>query len=383
MHVIESLGSGGAERLLYTNLRYLDSAQIESTVVTVSAEGEYWREPIEQLGVRVANLDCPGYTDVPTGIARLKGHISEMKPDIIHTHLFLANIIGRCAGRLAGLPVISSIHNPEYEPEASAGASPGVKRKIGVARLTDKFTARFCKRMIAVSNYVKQSTVSRLGYPASKIDVLYNPIDFSEVGKSSIDREAVLQSVGLSADSVLLLHVGRLSSQKGLVDAVRAMPQILSSVPTAHLVSVGAHADADYKSMVVDAINSLGVSGAVHLPGERRDVAALLSACDIFLFPSRFEGLGIAIVEAMAAGKACIASDIVPLTEFIKHDVNGVLTAPGDSDAIAKSVVQLLRDPEKSRRLGNAARDTALREFDPSAAAEKLTEIYISAAEPE
>ena len=383
LHLIESLGSGGAERLLYTNLKHLDRAAIESEVVTVFDQGDYWREPINRLGVRMTSLRCSGYADIPAAVSRLRKYIAGSVPSVIHTHLFTANIIGRIAGRLSGIPVISSIHNPEYEPEAASASLRSVKGKIALARAVDKYTAQFCARMIAVSNYVKQSTVARLKYPASRIDVVYNPIDIAEIAGNVTDRGSVLASLNLPIDSKLVLHVGRLAPQKGFVDAVQAMPEILRSVPMARLVSVGAHADAAYKSKVVEAIQALDLSTAVLLAGERRDVASLLKACDVFVFPSRFEGLGIALVEAMVAGRACVASDIAPLTEFIHDGVNGKLVRAGDFNSLGAAVGRLLGDDEQRIKFGEAARQTAMEIFDPYSAAGKLEEIYFRVAKSE
>jgi glycosyltransferase involved in cell wall biosynthesis len=378
LHLIETLGSGGAERLLFTNLRHLNRDEIESEVITVFDRDEYWREPIERLGVRVRSLNGQGYRDIPRGVRRLRKVIAEISPNLIHTHLFAANIIGRIAGRLSAIPVISSIHNPEYEPEVSAGAPRSVRQKIAIARRVDQMTARACARMIAVSEYVKRSTVRRLGYPSTKIKVIYNPIDLSETIDDAVDRTGVLADLNIPVDSLLLLHVGRLSPQKGFIDAIRAMPEVLRSIPNARLVSVGAQADPQYKSKVVGAIESLELSDAVRLAGERRDVSRLQNACDAFVFPSHFEGLGIALVEAMAARRACVASDIPPLTEFMIDGVNGILVTPGEPDRLAKAIIELLRDASKREELGDAARATAVELFDPNKAAEKLKEIYFS-----
>lgn len=374
--MIEGLGSGGAERLLHTNLRYLDPAAVESEVVTVFSAGDYWRGRIEELGVGVRSLDCGGYRGIPAGVFRLRKLIKKTRPDVIHTHLWAANVIGRIAGRLAGVPVISSIHNPEYEPEALATTSPAAKRKIEIARLTDRWTARFgCRRMIAVSEYVKECTVLRLGFPEDRIDVLYNPIETSDA-KEAASRAEILKSFGLAEDAVLLLTVARLSPQKGFVHAVRAMPEILRAEPRGRLVSVGAHGDGAYKEFVKNEIASLSVADSVVLAGERKDIDGIIAACDVFLFPSLFEGLGIALAEAMAAGRACVSSRIRPLDEFVNDGENGLLIEAADPEEIAKAVISLMGDDEKRRSMGASAASTANRMFQPEPAAARLTEIY-------
>lgn len=376
LHLIEGLGSGGAERLLHTNLRYLDRGAVESEVVTVFSAGDYWQGRIEGLGIPVGSLDCGGYRDFPSGVRRLRSRLKESRPDLIHTHLWTANVIGRIAGRWSRIPVISSIHSPEYETEASAGASRALRRKIEQARVIDKWTARFgCWRMIAVSKYVKECMVARLRFPADRIDVLYNPIDTSERGDGE-SREAILESLGLPADAVLLLNVGRLSPEKGFIHAVRAMPEILKAEPNARLISIGAHGNTAYKALVADEITRLGIEDIVVLAGERRDVGTVVAICDVFVFPSLFEGLGIALAEAMVAGRACVASRIRPLDEFVKEGESGLMVEPGSSVEIAKAVISLIGDPVKRASLGDAAVTTAKGMFSPEPAAQRLLEIY-------
>ncbi len=376
LHLIESLGSGGAERLLYTNLRHLDRTIFENEVITVFSGGDYWRSPIEELGVQVRSLDCSGYRDMPKGVGRLRKKMESNMPDVIHSHLFAANVIGRVAGRRAGIPVISSIHNPEYEPEVVESASTSVKGKVRAARAVDRFTALYgCSRMIAVSKYVKETTAARLRFPASKIDVIYNPVDLPP---SDCDRREVLKDLGLGEQAFVILNVGRLAPQKGMIHAVRAMPKILAAEPNSQLICVGAEADKSYVAMMRREISELGLERSVKLVGERRDVRSLLAACDLFLFPSIFEGLGIALAEAMTAGRACVASRIRPLDEFVEDGVNGLFVEPGSPKSIAGAVISLMLNSEKRRAIGEAAVVTAGKMFQPEPAARKLEEVYRS-----
>ena len=380
LHLIDGLGSGGAERLLFTNLQHLPDQGVESDVVTVFGNDNFWRDSIRSLGVEVHSLNCSGNAEIIAGMSRLRKHLAAIRPNLIHTHLFTSNVIGRIAGRLAGIPVISSIHNPEYEPEAVADVSSSIRKKIAVARRVDKITARFgCSQMIAVSEYVKHSIVTRLGFPSEKIEVIYNPVGEPN-DQHRAGREEALMSLGLPADSILLLHVGRLSPQKGFIDAVRAMPEILRSFPTAKLISVGAHVNREYETEVNAEVSSRCISASVILAGERRDVADLVRVCDVFVFPSHFEGLGIALAEAMAAGSACVVTDMPPLTEFVEHDVSGMLVSKSDSASFAREVIKLIGDPDKRKTLGSTARATAKNLFDARTAAEKLTTVYTKTA---
>jgi glycosyltransferase involved in cell wall biosynthesis len=380
IHLIEGLGSGGAERLLYTNLKHFDRDLLESEVVTVFSAADYWRQPILDLDVPVSTLDCKSLRDILTGVRRLRKEIARFQPDLIHTHLWTANVIGRIAGFLAKVPVISSIHNPEYEPEVFTDAPRLNSKKLFVARSLDKWTARFgCRKMLAVSRYVKESASRHLDFPLEKIEVLYNPVDVSDLcAGSDRTRETLLDELNLPRASIMLLNVARVAPQKGLLYAIQALREIREKFPEARLISVGGKDDAAWLARLEAEIEKLGLKNHVRLLGSRRDVKDFLYNCDLFVFPSLFEGLGIALTEAMAVGCACAASDIKPLDEFVENGVDGMLFSPGNPSAMAETVNNLLENEKKRAATGEAAQKKALSLFQPQPAADKLTEIYFS-----
>jgi glycosyltransferase involved in cell wall biosynthesis len=383
-HLIEALGPGGAERLLYTNLKYLDPGRVSSTVVTLFPHADHWKEPIRRLGVEVVSLGCRGVRDLPAAVARLRAWLRRSRPDLLHTHLWAANVVGRVAGRLSGVPVISSVHNPDYEPEAWADGSAVSLRKRWAVREIDRWTARLgCERMVAVSEYVRQSTHSRLGFPLDRVDLLYNPIDAEAFApRAGRGRAEVLGELGLPADSLVLLNVARLSPQKGLLYAVRALPAVRAQHPRAHLVSAGALTDPQWHARLKAEVRELGIEQYVHILGPRRDIPDLLRACDLFVFPSLHEGLGIALVEAMAAGCACVATRTGPIPEVVRDRVDGWLVPPGDAAALAEAASALLADPARRASLAAAAAESALTRFQPRPAADRLAEIYEAVCAP-
>ena len=380
LHLIEGLGSGGAERLLYTNLKHFDRARLENEVVTVFSAADYWKQPILDLDVPVSTLDCRSLRDIMTGVRRLRKEIARFQPHLIHTHLWTANIVGRIAGFLTGTPVISSIHNPEYEPEVLTDTAHLNSKKLFVARSLDKWTARVaCRKMLAVSRYVKASASLHLDFPPEKIEVLYNPVDVSDLCSGSVrTRAGVLNELNLPADSLILLNVARVAPQKGLLYAIQSLAEIRRKFPETHLISVGGKDDATWLARLEEEIEKLGLKNHVHLLGARRDVKDFLYNCDLFVFPSLFEGLGIALTEAMAVGCACVASDIKPLDEFVENEVDGMFFPPRNPAALARAAVNLLENEKKREAIGAAAREKALSLFQPQPAADKLTEIYFS-----
>jgi glycosyltransferase involved in cell wall biosynthesis len=383
LHLIETLGSGGAERLLYTNLKHLDATRFRHTVVTVFSRDNYWADSIRELGAAVMSLGCRGSRDLSFGIHRLRRLLDAERPDLLHTHLWSANVIGRIAGKLARVPVISSVHGPDHEPESrSDGSVAHWKRRLSL--VLDRWTARFaCNRLIAVSRYVQQCTHHRLGVPLGRIELLYNPIDVSELeSPPGTMRAKLLSGLGLPSDSKILLHVGRISPQKGLLYAIRALPILRRQHPGAQLLSVGAMGDSSWFSNLQQQAAFAGAETHVHFLGPRRDIPDLLKACDLFLFPSLCEGLGLALIEAMAAGCACVATETGPVPEIIQHSFNGWLVPPRNPEELAKAVCTLLSNASLRAELGRAAAKSALARFEPDAAAKRLAEIYESVLDP-
>ena len=380
VHLIEALGPGGAERLLYTNLKHFDPQRVRSTVITVYPHATHWLEPITALGVPVVPLNCRNVREIPKGIRTLRTWLLANQPDLIHSHLWAANIIGRVAGRLTGTPVISSVHNPDHEAEAWADGADVSLTKRRMVRALDRWTAHVgSNRLIAVSEYVRQSANRHLGVSLNSIELVYNPIDTDLLQAApATSRSELLRACGLPSDTFILLNVARVSPQKGLLYALRALPSILERYPSAHLVSVGATTDPSWLAQLEQEAKTLGLTDHFHVLGGRRDVIDFLRACDVFIFPSLYEGLGIALIEAMAAGCACVASSAGPIPEVVSDGEDGILVPPGDPEAIAAAVCRLLDNESLRVRLGTAATKTALSRFQPQKSADALTKIYES-----
>ena len=379
VHVIESLGPGGAERLLYTNLKHFDPQRVRSTVITVYPHNTHWVEPVKELGVPVVSLDCRSTRDIPKGVSRLRTWLRANQPDLVHSHLWAANVISRIAGRMTGVPVVSSVHNPDHEPQAwSDGADVSLITRHAVKAL-DRWTAKFgSTRMVAVSDYVRKSAGRDLHFPLQSIDLVYNPFDVDLMKAPVKDRGELLRELGLPVESQILLNVARVSPQKGLLYAVRALPAILKQFPQVHLLSVGATSDPRWTAELKREAESLGVADHFHMLGAQANVVDFLRACDIFVFPSLYEGLGIALIEAMAAGCVCVATNTGPIPEVVQDGKDGVLVPSADDEALARAICDLLGDPSRRSQLGTAAKQTAFSKFQPKEQAERLTRVYES-----
>jgi len=186
----------------------------------------------------------------------------------------------------------------------------------------------------------------------------------------------LIEELSLPEGSFILLNVARVSPQKGLLYAIRALPAVREKYPETYLVSVGDTVDRRWLSRLEAEAASLGVARHTRFLGVRRDIPDLLRCCDLFVFPSLYEGLGISLIEAMASGCACVASLAGPITEVIRQGVDGWLVPPADVRALADAVCLLLSDGGRRKRLGEAAAKSVRAQFHPETAARKLEDVY-------
>ncbi len=218
-----------------------------------------------------------------------------------------------------------------------------------VDRLFDRLPARY----IANSGFTRDVMLASASWlTEGAVSLVPNGID---VERFAMARPA---SLGLPETAVTVGFVGRMDSEKGVLELGAAWPAIVERVPDAHLVIVGSGGEER------EVRRRLGSARQVHFLGFRGDVPAVLRALDLLVVPSRSEAFGLAAVEAMAAGVPVVATRVGGLPEVIADGIEGILVPPADPDALAEAVVAMLRDPERMQRMGRAGRKRARREFD-------------------
>ena len=386
LHVIPTLGSGGAERVLLTYLSQpaLNHGFQHLVILTDVADPHvdipetFLVKLLEEQGVEVVGLGLPGSRNIIKSTVALNSLIRDRKIDLVHSQLVWANISGRLAGRLAGIPVIASFHSTDYAPEAMQSFHiPKWKQEL--IRRIDSFTTRwFVKKSIAVSKYVASHIEAKLRLDHSKIQVVYNPIDFRQVRPSCIGaRKKIFDELNLQESTKLILSVGRVIPSKGFMELVEAFSMLDPSISVC-LAIVGAQLDSQHLAKLQALISEKKLENKIFLAGERRNVADWLSAADIFAFPTKYEGLGIALAEAMAAGVACVASDVGPLPELISPERTGILYPLDDINALTQSLTRLLTDHELRKNLGENGQKSILEKFDPENKSQEMDDLYVT-----
>lgn len=380
MHLIEDLGPGGAERLLVVNLSRLDRSSFDGVVCHLyDHRSLHWRQAIVELGYAVVSLGMTSVRDLPRGVIRLSRLLTRHRIDVLHTHLFGANLVGRMAAAVAGIPVVSSLHNPDYDPSVFVDNPSLSPRKLRILRWLDRATCRLARpEFVAVSSYVKESAKRHLGIPAERATIIYNSVDtaaFVRSAETTASAERLRAELGLAGNDPVVLCVARLDPQKGLRYLIEALPAIVREYPRVAALVVGGGAAA-VKAGLVSLAERLQVRSHVHFLGPKADVRPYLELCDVFVLPSLYEGMGIALVEAMAMERPCVATRASAVPEVVADGVSGLLVPPANPAELAAAMCRLLADAGLRARMGAEGRRIACERFDVAQGIARLETLY-------
>ena len=380
LHVITSLDHGGAEHQLLLNLSALDQTRFRSYVCCIRHEGALG-SAVTELGVPVHVLGVSSKWRWLGGIRRLRKLIRELDIDLVHTCLFEADIIGGLAAKLERTPVISTLVTAAYGPEWLIDNPRLNSFKLhvvkGIASLVYKSSHR---AHVAISRFVAESYQRTMGLDPRKMRIIYRSLPPGWSGFVGENEVEARDGLRIDGSFPVLLSVGRLTPQKGQRYLVEAMPRVLARFPSAKLLIIG---EGFLRNQLTELRDRLGLQAYVDFPGIREDIRTLLEVSDLFVFPSLFEGLGVALMEAAGAGKPVVASDVGPLPEVVSHGETGVLVPPRDPRALADAIIELASDRDRMEAMGQWAREVAAERFDLGRNIKHLEALYESVVSPE
>lgn len=363
LYVIDGLKIGGAEMLLIDLLRAV-GRQGHETAVAYFSPGPLRRE-LEVLDVPALRLSRHGLVD-PRALFRLLGLVRRWRPHVVHTHLTKSDLTGQLAAAMGRVPVrVSSAHNTDPW------------RRRAVLTHINRLVMGRCQQVIAVSQEVHDYLVSVCAYPPEKIVTVENGIDlqrFDPQGQQPMDRTAAW---GLGDEHPVIGVVGRLEPQKGHSVLLEAAARVAAEVPETRFVVIG---DGPLRSALEAQRGRLGLDGHVTFTGVLRDIPAALAALDVVAFPSLWEGLPVALLEAMAMERPIVATAVGGMAGVLHDGVTGVLVAAGEPDELARGLLRLLRDPVLARRLGTQARDFVREHHSMQAMHRRILGLYRSPA---
>lgn len=335
LYVITDLEIGGVPLHLCRLARAMKDRGFRLMVVSLATGG-----PVAALlrdeGVEVHGCDGRGGWDFRV-IGRLSRIIRRVRPTLVHSLLFHANVAARLAARSIGFPadrVICEIQTVEVE------------RRWHL--IVDHWTHEECRLTIGNSPSVVEHLAAKAGIPRDRLRLVKGGIDPEPIRLAAAASRAGL---GLDSQAGMILWVGRVDPVKGLDTLIDALPLLGRDRPT-HLVLAGDGPDRD---RLMSRVERLGFTARVHWIGVRDDVASLLKAADVFAFPSRTEGLPNALLEAMAAARPIVTTDVPGCRDLISHEQTGLIVPCGDAYRLAAAIRRLLDDPELACRLGRRA----------------------------
>jgi glycosyltransferase involved in cell wall biosynthesis len=350
VHVHRMRGIGGSERHLLTLLPALAERGVDPVFVGLDDPG--WdAEPFyRELGVPSVRLRSPRDLD-PRLVVSLRRELRRLRPDVVHTHLVHADVYGALA---AGAPLVSTKHNDD-------------RFRMGPFRLVERALTRRAGRVIAITEALRRFNVEQVGLPENKVEVVHYGLDGQPPAWAR--NEPVLLPDGAR----VLLAVCRLTAQKGVDVAVRALAEVRRGYPDAVLVVLGEGPE----HAALDALASdLAIGDAVFLPGRAGDVAEWLERAEVVVHPVRWEGFGLALLEAMLAERPLVASAVSSVPEIVVDGATGLLVPPNDPPALAGAISRVLADRELARSFGTAGRDRARAEFSVDRMAARTLAVY-------
>jgi len=355
LHLITRLPIGGAERLLVDVVRRLDPARFDSVVCCIQAKGALADE-LEGAGVAVHCLNRMRSKRFDWGAVRdLRRLIRSERIALVHSHLYHANLYGRIAAWLAGVPAVATVHNVYTRSKLHR-------------RLLNRFLSRKSVRVIAVSGEVRDDLVGRDGIDPRRVATIHNGIDLGRV-ESALTREQARARLGIPAGAIAIGCIGRLEEQKGH----RFLLEACAQLPGIRLLIAG---DGRLRQDLESRAAALDIASRTTFLGARSDVADILRALDICVMPSLWEGLSIAMLEAMAAGLPLVISDVSGVAQAFGEEDCGIRVPPRDVAALAQAMQDLAQSPERRRALGEAGRRRVRAEFDIEVMIRRLTAVY-------
>jgi glycosyltransferase involved in cell wall biosynthesis len=345
--IIDTLKVGGAQKLVSDFALAAADHGIEPTVICLHKDiHPITADSMKKAGIRIVELSAPSLLN--TGrLMRLVSFLRAERFDLIHTHLSYANILGSLAGFLVGCPVIASLHNTESDSR---------KRSIRVIRVETRVLQHLARRIIAVGYGVADAFHARVG--DRTVDVIPNgiPAPYSITPEA---RQKLRREIAGDEDRVLLLAVGRFVPAKGYEDMINAFALLLRRNPDCFLAIAGSgRLFDDIKRQIAE----MNLDDSICCLGTRNDIHQLLAASDIFVSSSHWEGLPVAILEAMMAGLPIVATSVGDIPKVITPEA-GVIVPPHQPDCLAEAIRELVNIPEKARAMGDAARARALQEY--------------------
>jgi lipopolysaccharide heptosyltransferase II len=329
-------------------------------IVIVASSGGDMAGELTRSGITHMHLDIKTKSELSPklvlALPRVLSFVKKNGVEVIHAHTRVTQVVACAVSRLAGIPYVTTCHG-FFRP-----------------RLGRRLFKCWGDKAIAISDAVAVHLKKDLGVKDTDIELVYNGVDTERFGREFTEEAKYLlrKRLGLGEDRIVG-SIGRLSPVKGYDHLIRALRHLRDRYSGIKLLVVG---DGPEKERLEGLSRELGVEASVVFVPQDRDTPALLSVMDVFVSSSVQEGLGLSLAEAMASGRAAVATDVGGIGSLIRNNETGLLVRPEDSKSLAGAVSLLLEDDELRSRLGCNGRELVRKDFSIGAMADRIEAVY-------
>jgi glycosyltransferase involved in cell wall biosynthesis len=362
LYLIWSLDLGGAEQVIIDLVRHIDRTQFQPAVCCLNEKGRL-ASSLEKEGIPVVALQHHArslfFSFDPSIVLALCRLVRKWKIDLIHTHLFSANLWGRIAAKCTGIPVVSSEH--------------GVDAWRNPLHLTlDLVLTLVSKRVIFVSQALREFHARLNPFLKRRSCVIYNGIEFKKFEIDASPAE-IRKTIGLDKSHTVLGIVGRVAREKAHVDFIHVVQRLTQEHAGVVGLIVG---EGELLNELKKLVNKKGIQDHIVFLGYRNDLPRIYQAMDVFVMTSLSEGFPLAVLEAMAAGVPIVATNVGGIPECVKDGEDGRLVSPGDRSAMTQAISNILTDPVLALSLAANARKRVKEHFSLEAMVRNYESLY-------
>lgn len=370
VRVLQVLGGTQFGGAIWVVRDYVEALQDHGCTVAVCASVDSVAEVFERKGCEIVPIDemcreIDPRRDI-VALAKLARLCRDRRFDVVHTHTSKGGFLGRAAARLAGVPVVIHTAHGFAFHESSSSLSMAFYTRL------ERLAGRWCDCVATVSEFHHDWALKQRLASPEKIVTLRNGISRARLVVSR-GRHEVRRELSIDDGDVLLLSTARLAGGKGLEALILAMPEVLKRDDRVRLVLVG---EGPSRLDLEAQARTAGVASAIRFLGFRSDIGDMLNASDVVVAASRREGLSISVLEAMAMGKAIVATNIGSNLELVEDGVSGLLVPPDDPGALAEAILRLAANPDVASRYGDEAMERYERDFTQRAMKEAVWNLY-------
>ncbi|QED36527.1 glycosyltransferase [Antarcticibacterium arcticum] len=364
LHIIKSLGCGGAEMLLPETIK-LHHQRFEFHVIYFLPWKNQMVETIEQAGGKVICFPASNNIKLLQQYPKVIEYCKSNKINLIHCHLPWSGFLGRIVHSNTKIPVIYTEHNIQ-------------ERYHFATKLLNKLSFNSQSLALGVSGDVSQSILNNIK-PKIPVQTLLNGVNTAHFKHDPKFNNEIRQSYNIPENSVVIGNIAVFREQKAIPDWLRAFKEILKNNPDVYGILVGA---GPKEEEIKELVKNLNLEERLILTGLQTNTIAYFSAMDIFMMSSAFEGLPIALLEAMSSGCAIVSTRAGGVVEAIRDEKDGLLCEVGDWKCLALKCSLLIQDSGRRDNFQKAARERVIESFSLNTMVEKLEENYLKLANP-